>query len=158
MISTILVVLFILQIISFYFIALLNAKFTKFKDIENKQEQVLEEIEDSFSAYIAEMKDENNRLLQELKNMEVSLAATTSEIKKETIVETPSFELPKSFVSKKLAANSYLKTAEASEKKVPVTIKEKVFYHHSEGKSIEEIAKLLQMGKTEVELFLKFKD
>ena len=37
-------------------------------------------------------------------------------------------------------------------------MKEKVLYHHDAGKSIEEIAKLLQIGKTEVELFLKFKD
>ena len=67
------------------------------------------------------------------------------------------FELPKTFVSKQLAANSYIKTASVTEKKVPVTIKEKVLYYDNEGKSIDEIAKMLQIGKTEVELFLKFK-
>ena len=159
MTSTILVVLFLLQLISFYFITLLNAKITKFKELENKQELVLAEIEDAFSAYIAEMKDENDRLLQELNNTKHVVAATTTdtETKKDLVQEAPSFELPKTFVSKQLAANSYIKTASVTEKKVPVTIKEKVFYYDNEGKSIDEIAKMLQIGKTEVELFLKFK-
>ena len=115
MISIILVVLFILQIISFYFIVLLNSKVNKFKEIENKQEQVLVEIEDSFSAYIAEIKDENDRLLHELKQTEASYSATTNEVKKEIILEeVPTNLLPKTFVSKKHATNSYLKTAKKS--------------------------------------------
>ncbi|WP_144509230.1 DUF6115 domain-containing protein [Bacillus sp. FJAT-22090] len=160
MTSIILVILFLHQLISFYFIALLNAKLTKFKDTESKQEQLLAEIEDSFSAYIAEIKDENNRLLEELNNTEKSVSATTTNIvKKESLIEeSPPFELPKAFVSKKHVARSYIKTAASTEKKAPVTIKEKVFYYHDEGKSIDEIAKMLQIGKTEVELFLKFKN
>ena len=43
-------------------------------------------------------------------------------------------------------------------KKYLVTIKEKVLYYNEEGKTVNEIAKLLQIGKTEVELFLKFND
>jgi len=159
MTSIILVILFLLQLISFYFIALLNAKLTKFNNMEYKQEQILAEIEDSFSAYIAEIKDENDRLLQELNTTNHIVAATTEHVKeKETEKEaSPSFEIPKTFVSKQLAANSYIKTALVTEKKEPVTIKEKVLYYDNEGKSIDEIAKMLQIGKTEVELFLKFK-
>jgi biopolymer transport protein ExbB/TolQ len=151
----ILVILFLLQIVSFYLIALMFAKLNKFKDMEKKQEQVLKEIDDSFGAYIAEMKDENNRLIKELNKSEKSFIASTQEEIKE---ETRSFELPKSFVSKQLAASSYLKTVATTEKKIPVTIKEKVLFYSGEGKDIDEIAKLLQIGKTEVELFLKFKD
>lgn len=162
MTSIILVILFLLQIISFYLIALLHAKLAKFNNMENKQAQILAEIEDSFSAYIAEIKDENNRLLQELNNTNRMVVATTEfvEEKKEDrekeLAPVP-FELPKTFVSKQRVANSYSKTASITEKKEPVTIKEKVFYYDNEGKSIEEIAKMLQIGKTEVELFLKFK-
>ena len=58
--------LFILQIISFYFIALLYTKLSKFQDLERKQENIMNEMENSFSAYLAEMKDENDRLLAEL--------------------------------------------------------------------------------------------
>ncbi|WP_391121326.1 hypothetical protein [Psychrobacillus sp. L3] len=155
MTSIILVILFLLQLFSFYLIALLYAKLNKFNDMEKKQEQVLAEIDDSFVAYIAEMKDENTRLLQELNRTEKSSGASTHEgIEK----EARTFELPKSFVSKQLAANSYLKTAATTEKKIPITIKEKVLFYSEEGKNRDEIAKLLQIGKTEVELFLKFKD
>ena len=52
-------------------------KYLNLTDMENKQEQVLAEIEDSFSAYIAEIKDENDRLLQELNNTNHVVAATT---------------------------------------------------------------------------------
>lgn len=159
MTSIILVILFLLQLISFYFIALLNAKLTKFNNMEQKQEQILAEIEDSFSAYIAEIKDENDRLLRELNYTDRVVAATTEQVEKkeDTIETTPVFEVPKAFVSKQLAANSYLKTASVTEKKEPVTIKEKVFFYADEGKSVDEIAQKLQIGKTEVELFLKFK-
>ncbi|MFJ8063794.1 DUF6115 domain-containing protein [Psychrobacillus sp. NPDC096426] len=159
MTSIILVILSLLQLISFYFIALLHAKLTKFNNMEYKQEQLLAEIEDSFSAYIAEIKDENDRLLQELNNANHVVAATVEHVeKKESEKEvSPLLEIPKTFVSKQLAANSYIKTASITEKKEPVTIKEKVFFYADEGKSIDEIAKILQIGKTEVELFLKFK-
>lgn len=160
MVSTILVILFLLQLISFYLVALLFTKLGKLKEVEKKQEQVLAEIDDSFSAYIAEIKDENNRLLQELKNTEKTFVAATTEekVKKEPVIkETPVFEIPKTFVSKQLAASSYSKAVTPKEKKEPVTMKEKVLYFDEEGKSVEEIAKLLQIGKTEVGLFLKFK-
>lgn len=156
MITTILIILFLLQVISFYFIALLNAKISKFNEMEQKQQQVLTDIEDSFSAYIAEITDENNRLLQELKNTEVPKKAVPKTSEKSSIKETAAFELPTSFVSKQIAASSYLKTAQTTIKKVPETVREKVIFHHEEGKNPDEIAKMLQIGKTEVELYLKF--
>ncbi|MEI4768549.1 hypothetical protein WAX74_02615 [Psychrobacillus sp. FJAT-51614] len=161
MTSIILVILFLLQLISFYLIALLYAKFNKFKDVEKKQEQVLAEIDDAFAAYIAEMKDENNRLIHELNSSDRAIVPTTHDITENQTSKkefTRSIEMPKPYVSKQIAANSYLKTAATTEKKEPVTIKEKVLYYDEEGKGKDEIAKLLQIGKTEVELFLKFKD
>jgi hypothetical protein len=160
MTSIILVTLFLLQLVSFYLITLLFTKINRVKEIENKQEQLLVDMENSFGAYIAEIKDENNRLLQELKKTEINAAMQSEVVEQEKINsdEVPSFELPKSFVSKQVAASSYLKTAKINEKEVPITIKEKVLYYNQEGKTVNEIAKLLQIGITEVELFLKFND
>lgn len=146
--------LFLLQLVSFYIIALLYSKINKINDIEKKQQQVLDEIDHSFGAYIAEMKEENNRLLQELKSTDLQAASAPKIIPK----ETTSFPVQKSYTSKQTAASNYLKMVAATEKKVPTTIKEKVLFYHEEEKSIGEIAKLLQIGKTEVELLLKFKD
>ena len=158
MITTILIILFLLQVMSFYFIALLNAKISKFSKMEEKQQQVLIDIEDSFSAYIAEITDENNRLLKELQNTEVPRTSPTKVLEKPSIKEATAFEPQTSFVSKQIAASSYLKTAQATTKKVPETVREKVLFHYEEGKNPDEIAKMLQIWKTEVELFLKFND
>ena len=158
MITTILIILFLLQVISFYFIALLNAKISSFNNMEQKQQQVLIDMEDSFSAYIAEITDENNRLIQELQNIEVPKTVQPKITEKPPIQEAKAFELPTSFVSKQIAASSYFKSAQTTTIKVPETVREKVLFHSEEGKTPEEIAKMLQIGKTEVELFLKFKD
>lgn len=163
MTTIIIIVLFLLQIISFYLIALLHMKLSKYKDIEDRQEQTMKEIEDSFSAYLAEMKDENDRLLYELKESNIvppikeeissnnkEVAATKSDLESSLLISRP-------LVSKQKATNSYVQAASLPEKKQPVTMKEKVLYYYEEGKDSTEIAKILQIGKTEVDLFLKFK-
>lgn len=164
MITIFIIALFLLQIISFYFIALLNVKLSKYKDLEDRQEQTMKEIEDSFSAYLAEIKDENDRLLYELKdNRFVSPMKEHSSAQKEVSATVksdlePTVVLSRPFISKQKVANSYVQAANLPEKKQPVTMKEKVLYYSEEGKSPTEVAKLLQIGKTEVELFLKFKE
>jgi len=55
--TTILIaVLFVLQLLSIYFIIILNTKLAKFKDLEKKQERLMREMDDSISLYLAEMK------------------------------------------------------------------------------------------------------
>lgn len=145
-------------VISFYFIALLNAKISRFNEMEQKQQQVIIDIEDSFSAYIAEIIDENNRLIQELKNTAAPKNALPKMQDNTSVKEAKTFEPPASSVSKYVAASSYMKSAQTTTKKVPETMREKVLFYDEEGKNPDEIAKILQVGKTEVELFLKFKD
>ncbi len=163
MTSIILTVLFLLQIISFYFIALLNMKMSKYKGMEDKQEQMIKEIENSFSAYIAEIKDENDRLLHELKEQNNSekkevISIAKKEISSASNEESQSLIISRPLVSKQKAASSYVQSSNLPEKEIPITLKEKVLYYSEEGKNPTEIAKLLQIGKTEVELFLKFQD
>lgn len=66
MTKIILIVLFISQLLSFYFILLLNSKISKFKLIEKNQEKLVSEMEDTFSVYLLEMKEENDRLIREM--------------------------------------------------------------------------------------------
>ncbi|MCL1695437.1 MULTISPECIES: hypothetical protein [unclassified Lysinibacillus] len=71
--TTILIaVLFILQLLSFYFLIILNTKLAKFKDLEKKQERLMREMDDTISVYLADMKDENDRLIQELQRVSKS--------------------------------------------------------------------------------------
>ena len=56
--------LFILQLISFYFMALLYMKVSKFNNLEKKQEKLMAEMDDAIGAYLSELKEENERLIQ----------------------------------------------------------------------------------------------
>ncbi|MGE7940967.1 hypothetical protein ACQKNB_02660 [Lysinibacillus xylanilyticus] len=77
--TTILIaVLFFLQLLSFYFLIILNTKLAKFKDLEKKQERLMREMDDTISVYLAEMKDENDRLIQELQGVSVSATKTNA--------------------------------------------------------------------------------
>lgn len=74
------VTLVVLQLLSFYFIILLNMKLSKFKDLERKQEQLMREMDDAVGVYLLEMREENNRLIEELSKQPVQ-----SHFKKESI-------------------------------------------------------------------------
>lgn len=67
MTAIVLVVLFISQLLTFYFLIILNSKISKYKEIERKQEAIIREMDDAISAYLVEVKDENDRFIQELK-------------------------------------------------------------------------------------------
>ena len=58
--------LFITQVISFYFLAILYMKVLKYDDFEEKQKKLMEEVDDSLAAYLAEVKDENDKLIENI--------------------------------------------------------------------------------------------
>jgi len=89
-------VLFILQLISFYFLIILNTKLAKFKDLEKKQERLMREMDDTISVYLAEMKDENDRLIQELQRVSKSETQTNVVKQEEQIVRKKEQEQPPS--------------------------------------------------------------
>ncbi|MFF2176930.1 hypothetical protein ACFVT8_10775 [Lysinibacillus sp. NPDC058147] len=87
-------VLFILQLISFYFLIILNTKLAKFKDLEKKQERLMSEMDDTISVYLAEMKDENDRLIQELQRVSKSETKTNAVKQEEQIVRQEQAQPP----------------------------------------------------------------
>lgn len=193
--AILLIVLFILQLISFYLIVLLNSKIARFKELENRQNQLIREMDDSIGAYLMEMKEENDRLIKELSV--VQRATSSKDIEKSVAKEHPKSSViqernekvesvlleenkpvqpelsPKAVIPKTLVANAYSKQKAPT---VPVSKRTKQvdqenhdhsFAHlsvferevmslHKEGKTVEEIAKKTQKGKTEIELLIKF--
>lgn len=189
MVGTILLVLFIGQVLSFYFIVLLYTKISKLKDVEQSQTRLKDEMDNAIGAYLAEMRDENDRLIRELttnnknsykeeKNRKDS-NEENEKIKQHSSIQeklpnptNPTFNMPRN-----IAAKAYQKGSTAiikentivendsTEKKENVvksdhpkelTLKEQIQELYDDGKNIDEIAKLLQKGKTEIELLLKF--
>ena len=196
MVAFLIVLLIISQLISFYFIILLNTKVSKFKELEVRQDKLIREMDDVISVYLMEMREENNRLIQELtkvksKNGQQSMQPFNNEqivglpevvqqkVQKETqeneITHAPKIAVPKSIVKNaynrqktqpakaETAGNQPQKEdrdkgtldhllVDESEK----SFEQQVIKLHHDGKSIEEIAKITQKGKTEIELLLKF--
>jgi len=159
MTTVFLIIVFLLQIIGFYFLALLYTKVSKFDDLERKQKKLMEQMDDSITAYLSEIQDENNRLIQQLSAVELTKESIEKPItpaveKASKPIRTNSPSIPIN-----LAIKSYGKTA------APFSIPDEfemddrttAIRLHEDGKTIEEIAKVLGKGKTEVELILKFK-
>jgi hypothetical protein len=180
----------------FFVIIILNSKISKFKDLELRQNQLIEEMDNTISVYLLEMKEENDRLIEELKTSKLSSSKpipsihTQSTVQKETFgvekkettqltntSKADEMEAPRVFVPVQRVANAYTKQkanvvvekeldevqAELFDKiEEPIlaekeqTFEQKIVALYNEGKTIEEIAKQMQRGKTEIELLIKF--
>lgn len=151
------------QVISFYFIAILNTKLSKYDEFEKKQKQFMSEVDDSLAAYLAEVKDENEKLLQKLhisknENQQSVPLEPVAYSKQEEAKETPTFDFkpPVNIALKSYAQTPTLKQEEENAPQGEIDDRTRAINLRKEGKSVEEIARTLQMGKTEVELILKF--
>lgn len=199
MTTALIITLFIIQLITIFVIVILNSKLSKFNDLEKRQNELVNEMDNAISVYLMEMREENDRLINELKKPVDSKnkARITSEVPIHTVTEQPVMKQmetlqnqpdsikqeeqlteiqPRKFVPVKQAVNAYNKqknepieeleettSIEAqlfskednNETKQP-TFEQQVVAHYRDGKSIEEIAKMMQRGKTEIELLVKF--
>lgn len=172
MTTILIVVLFVLQLLSFYAIVILNTKLAKFQDLEKKQERLMREMDDTISLYLTEMKDENNRLISELQTvpkpqsivaahpimqeeLHIELEAQQATVERSSKEESKTnFEVePRVFVPKNIAVNAYSRQQNASNNTVnqsaPVAIQEAVIEETQKELTLEEqVIKLSKQGQT----------
>ena len=194
MVVGLVIILIISQLISFYFIVILNTKIAKFKDLEKRQDQLIREMDDAISLYLVEMKEENDRLINELASMKQNefknndiknqnaaminlegLHEKPTNPQGESVPKKDAVEnnAPKAFIPKKMAANAYKqqrvnetplltqpkatnRAENENDLKTLPNFEQKVLNLYRQGKSVDEIAKITQKGKTEIELLIKF--
>lgn len=159
--TTILIaVLFFLQLLSFYFLIILNTKLAKFKDLEKKQERLMREMDDTISVYLTEMKDENDRLIKELQNVSQPEVAAGSMLQAEHIrapkerASSPAVQEshsdsslnldkePRSYVPKNVVANAYSRQQQTSSKRMQSASPPKV----EEQKKLEKVLTVEQQA------------
>ncbi|GKV67825.1 swarming motility protein SwrB [Sporosarcina sp. NCCP-2716] len=182
MTAIVLTVLFILQLGSFYVIALLYMRLSKLDGTEKKQRQLMKEMEDSLALYIADVKEENDRLIEQLTNRPdapgiradsrgagASNAGTAADPAGSSIekpltavsaVKPPALKVMDSYRSQQTAKpRETVEPPESVQQQEPdgETGFEPVYRLHAEGLTAGEIASRLGKGKTEIELILKFK-
>lgn len=177
----VIIILFLIQMITIFVIVLLYSRLSKFRNIEKRQNELINEMDNAISVYLMEMKEENDRLISELKKPNVSPKSSSSR-KEEPALKLKEYPVkeqemePRKFVPVKQAASAYKKqktqhdddqsdatlaeaellSVENSVQEEKLTFEQQVIYHYRNGKTIEEIAKMMGRGKTEIELLVKF--
>lgn len=171
---------FILNAVALFAIILLFMRQNRLHEIKKEQEKLVADMEEMMTAYLAEMKEENEKLIKELSSS--SPAEHSAAAGQASSAVTPGKSAPPSrtpegagaiaapSMQRIRAAQVYRtgnKTADENEKisaeeqEAPAAaqaLADEIVLLKDQGLSVEEIARKLNKGKTEVELALKFAD
>ena len=181
--------LVISQLIIFYLILLLFKKIGKFNDLEVRQNQLMQEMDEAITVYLMETREENDRLIAQLNALKRENPVHSKEVEEVTslnrgsVNQAPSMEyhqqsiaiqeeqtkekkllVPKNMAT--LAYKSQLKQAQPEKEttvqtldhhpQLQLSLEQQIVALYKEGSTIEEIAKKMKKGKTEIELLVKF--
>ncbi|XQY93537.1 hypothetical protein ACNRWW_09105 [Metabacillus sp. HB246100] len=174
-ITTILLLLsLLLHVVAFYFIVVLFTKLSSMKSVSDNQRKVLEEAENSMTSFLIEMKDENDRLIEHFRKQD----STNNLPDKEENVRTTDLHMEP--IDRSKAKSEHATSTQDNTDKLPVhlggiedvqdiveikerspitykTPEEEALSLYEQGLTIEQIAKKLKKGKTEIELLVKFR-
>lgn len=145
MVSFLLIISFLLHILSLF------AIFQLFKQQQSaSKESDSQEVMEVLEIYLGEIKEENNRLQSLLEKQKQQLDGLNEES------ETDSKQVFKENTKTELTYSNLDNLIEdIPEYQVDASLESRVLQLHSKGKTIEEIAKTLNCGKTEAELIIK---
>ncbi|MDM5319952.1 Swarming motility protein SwrB [Bacillus altitudinis] len=169
---------FMLHAALIYFVIILYTRMNSLKATEQKQRELLEETENTLAAFLMEVKEENDKLskvaaaspdfsAEELKSdfqipkqPQTPIESRQSVESEDPVPEHLSALLSEVEVQEEKVNEpvSHLESEASvpSESEIEETFEDQVKTLHEKGHSLEEIAKELKTGKTEIELLLKF--
>ncbi|SFF70813.1 hypothetical protein SAMN05216353_10676 [Halobacillus alkaliphilus] len=155
MATFLLVLSFIIDGVIILTLLTISTRVKKNEEVEMRQEEVAREIEDMFTSYLMEIKEENKRMSDWLHPEKHSINDQRTKGEKAIAEEAVN--------SKHLKVKS---SEEQTNYSPPLFNERKDFFERSDnyrilelrrvGYSVDEIAKKLDRGKTEIELFIKF--
>ncbi|WP_100403041.1 DUF6115 domain-containing protein [Bacillus sp. FJAT-42315] len=141
----------ILNAVALFAIILLFLRQNRLFDLKNQQQKMAQEMEEMMDAYLLEMKEENEKFIEQL-----SQKASVNEVKPspapEQVLLIPNLQRARAVKGYKTASSTNEHTTPLKKKQV----EDEIDLLHKQGFTVEEIAKKLNKGKTEVELALKF--
>ncbi|MBB6175768.1 MULTISPECIES: DUF6115 domain-containing protein [Anoxybacillus] len=135
---------FVLHGISLFLIILLSLKWMKIKETEREQAELIREMETMMTTYLMQFKEENERFVKQITSS--TIRQHSRSLRKEQM--SP----PVEHVVDRIELSS---TAPKEEQSLESLVSEALKLQQ-QGKTIDEIAKTLKRGKTEMELLLKF--
>ncbi|GGE65346.1 hypothetical protein [Priestia taiwanensis] len=152
------------QVIMLLWITVLHKRLNQLQDVKKDNEKIQRETEDILMSFIAEMKEENEKFLKKVKS---TSTIEYKEQKQEILTEYErSIDVKEEQVAYKEFLPPFSEEDRSSNEEVVETkeaplllddIAEKAERLAQEGYKIEEIAKQLNKGKTEIELLMKFR-
>ncbi|MCL9969499.1 hypothetical protein MX569_02715 [Anoxybacillus kestanbolensis] len=139
---------FVLHGISLFLIILLSLKWVKIKETEREQAELIREMETMMTTYLMQFKEENERFVKQI---------TSSAVRQKKRETPPSLreEQPSLPIDDVVARIELSTTTPKGEQSLDSLVSEALKLQQ-QGKTIDEIAKILKRGKTEMELLLKF--
>ncbi|WP_186577446.1 DUF6115 domain-containing protein [Aquibacillus kalidii] len=166
MVIILLLVSFLLHILAFTLIRTMKEKVQNFEEIDRKQKQNIKEMEDLLAVYLLEIREENDKFIDSIqqgtplypnhsqqKDTSIESARPVMD-KKQNNAEQYPIPQQKDKVKKNVEYVPPLENMEQDT--VEQSQSGKVFALFDQGESPEAIAKKLGLGRTEVELLLKF--
>ncbi|MBO1510386.1 hypothetical protein [Metabacillus bambusae] len=174
MTTILLLISLLLHVVAFYFIVVLYTKYSTIKDLSKSQRAILDETETSMTSFLIEMKEENERLIQHFKQGSAHYNHDRKELDEKTnesnhhianstmihtnniVPEEPLEEDLPDYFSQLNEIEDIVEISKPEQKKnLPFEIHAIKLYEN--GHTVEQIAKKLSKGKTEIELLLKFR-
>ncbi|WP_339170309.1 hypothetical protein [Anoxybacillus sp. FSL W8-1294] len=139
---------FVLHGISLFLIILLSLKWVKIKETEREQAELIREMETMMTTYLMQFKEENERFVKQI---------TSSAVRQKKRETPPSLreEQPSLPIDDVVDRIELSTTTPKGEESLDSLVSEALKLQQ-QGKTIDEIAKILKRGKTEMELLLKF--
>lgn len=148
---------FVISLLAIFFVIILYLKFSKVQQLEQDYHQLLKEAEDTISGYVFELKEENKEFLAKLSEQKSSLHHLEEE---KPFVDEKEPELTQTDIQSLLGQVTPIAEDSFQSKQedfAELSTSDQVAHLVEKGHSIEEIAKKLDKGKTEIELLWKFR-
>ncbi|GAE91597.1 hypothetical protein JCM21714_550 [Gracilibacillus boraciitolerans JCM 21714] len=154
MLYILLFISFMIHVITFIIIRQLKNRQDELTTVEDNVNQQVRNVEDTLAIYLVELKEENDRFMQQFERIDSTEAnneETDNHKKEYTKSVSPPLQQPQ-----QEPEYQPISTIGMEKDTVENSTTATILHLHDKGYTIDEIAKKLDKGKTEVELLLKF--
>ncbi len=153
MLNILLLLSFIIHIVTFVIIRQLKLKQDALVTVEDNVRQQVKNIEDTLAVYLVELKEENKNFVNQVEKFNNVKPENNRNKQEHQQIRQPitDFDTPKNTTE-----YQPISPVEEVEDVVESSTTASVLHLHEKGFTVDEIAKKMDKGKTEVELLLKF--
>nr|WGD58940.1 swarming motility protein SwrB [Bacillus subtilis] len=151
---------FTLHGVLLYAVIILYTRLAAVKETEKQQKQILEETENTLAAFLLELKEENEKLIE---NKASSASQSDEESQKHSLQTSETYQERDSVQeAENLPEHIEGLITEVDRREEIVnsevqSFEDQVIELYEQGYSASQIAQKMKSGKTEIELFLKFR-